>query len=100
MKISFDYRKENDTFISNRKEVSVYKAIAINKCFAPRKVVSPPSYNCLEEKSIPSFESLVKKNKKDIYLNTSFPFNLNILTNDFSHCAFNNRKRNRRKTLD
>lgn len=97
MEISFDYRKENDTFISNRKEVSVYKTIAINNCFAPRKVVS--SYNCFEEKSIPSFESLVKKNKKDIYLNTSFPFNLNILTNDFSHCAFN-RKRNRRKTLD
>lgn len=98
MKISLNNRKENDTFISNRKEVSVYTTVVINNCFAPRKVVS--SYNCFEEKSIPSFESLVKKNKKDIYLNTSFPFNLNILTNAFSNRAFNNRKRNRRKTLD
>lgn len=40
MKISLNNPKENDTFISNRKEVPVYKAIAINKCFAPRSFFS------------------------------------------------------------
>lgn len=74
--------EEKDNSITNIK-ISVFKRKA--KCLSPIKIVSSLSINCFDENSIPSFESIVHKNKIDINLRKSFPFDLSIVTNESSN---------------
>lgn len=99
MKSIFDNENERENPFPNKDSTSLLKRMksSINLCYAPIKS-SFISNNEFNENAIPSFQSLLLKNRQDIELRNSF--DINNLTTNYPDCSFCFTKRNRIQSLE